>query len=106
MTEEATRKNTGPNDRAGEKYEIVVKSAPRLEWGLRCFAALVAEVVVAGGELVPGGERISVRERGSGETVAKFKQQFGSDGESAHKIKGHLRTLTVDEFEDKWIKAP
>lgn len=104
VTEGATRENTGPNDRAGEKYEIVVESAPQPEKALRWLGFLVAGVISQGTGFNPGGQRISFKNRATGETVETFKQGFGDDSDMVGHLMGELAQLSIAEFEDTWVR--
>lgn len=104
VTEGATVENTGPSDRASEKYEIVVESAPQPEKALRWLGFLVAGVISQGDGFNPGGQRISWKNRATGETVETFKRGFGDDTDMVGDLKGQLNKLSIAEFEDKWVK--
>lgn len=105
MTGDAGKETAGSLDKAGEKYEIVVKNAPQPEKALRWVGSLITGVVSQGAwGAIPGGQRISVKERTTGETVETFKQGFGNDHDVAGNLMGELTKLSVAEFEDKWVK--
>ena len=105
MTEEATHENTGPDDRASQRYEIVVTSAPIPERWLRWLGFLIIGIVTLGAAaVIPGGQRIRVKDRASGATVATLKQGFGNDDDVAAHLKGQLATLSVEEFENEWVE--
>ncbi|MDK1027017.1 MAG: hypothetical protein QGM49_06800, partial [Actinomycetota bacterium] len=104
--DEVPNNNTASAGRAGEKYEIVVKSAPVPKRWLRRLGSLAAGVVSQGTGFIPGGQRIRVKDRVSGETVAEFKQGFGNDVDVAGDLMGKLTRLSIEEFEDEFIPTP
>ena len=104
VTDGAPLENTGPNGRAGERYEIVVNSAPQPEKALRWLGFLVAGIISEGTGFSPGGQRISFKNRATGETVETFKQGFGDDSDMVGNLMGELTRLSITEFEDKWVK--
>ena len=92
------------NERASEKYEVIVESAPQPEKALRWIGFLVAGVISQGTGFNPGGQRISFTNRATGETVETFKQGFGDDSDMVGHLKGELATLSIAEFEAKWVE--
>lgn len=106
MAEEATRESSGPSDRAREKYEIVVASAPLFEQALRWFGFLIYGLVTQGDGIMPGGQRIRIKDRGSEAIVDEFTQGFGSSDDVASRLHRQLDTLSVDEFEHEYLRKP
>lgn len=104
MVSDAAAGSNRRDDRANVKYEVVVSSAPILERGVRALGTLAIGLVTQGDVgLIPGGQRVRVKVRPNGVTVAKFKQRFGDDDDWEARLNGELKSLSVDEFERKWI---
>ena len=106
MTEAALPGDTGPEDKAVHRYEVVETGAPLLELRLRMLGDLIAGLLLQGEVVTPGGERTKVKDRASGKTVLSFTRGFG-DGTSdmtAH-LNEQFATLSASEFEGKWLSS-
>ena len=106
VSEETSPDGPWPDDRAIHRYELVVARAPAVEKGLRWIGVLVVNLAVQDNIVVPGGDRVLIKDRASGSTVATFKQAWGDNFDWATHLSEQLTSLPTDQFERQWLSAP
>ena len=106
MSEEAAPDGPWPDDRAIHRYELVVARAPAVEKGLRWIGVLVVNLAVQDNIVVPGGDRVLIKDRARGSTAATFKQAWGDNFDWATHLSEQLASLPTDQFERQWLSAP
>lgn len=89
--------------RARDRYELQRNPAPLHGKWRRRLGQLVMLAVDLGP--VPGGAgRTLIVERATGEVIGDVKQPFGDDFYDS-RLEEDLLTLSVDEFEDRWLSS-
>jgi hypothetical protein len=72
---------------------------------LRWIGVLVVNLAVQDNIVVPGGDRVLIKDRASGSTVAAFKQAWGDNFDWATHLSEQLTSLPIDQFERQWLSA-
>lgn len=103
VPEETSIGDSSSGKTASDRYEVVVTKGPALARGLRWVGTLIWGIVSQGDVVHPGGDTIIVRDRRSTEPVATFVQSFGGGIDMAAHLKNELSTLTIEEFEVRWL---
>lgn len=98
--------------RAADRYEIAFERAQAPQRWFRSLGTLVANAAALFGgpsgpgatPSNPGGRRVKVVDRDSGEVVLEFVEQWGDDAQvSLSVVEADLESLSVSEFQSKWL---
>ena len=106
MADEGPSDAVWPDDRAIHRYEVVVERAPAVESGLRWVGVTILNLLVQEDVVVPGGDRIHVKDRVSGSILTTIKQGFGDSFDMAGHLNEQLTELSTVQFAQQWLTTP
>ena len=95
--------------RAVDHYEITVEAAPIPQRWFRSLATLAAHVAALFGApdpagVNPGGRRVKVLERSTGDVVLEFVKGHGDDTQvSLSLVQADLESVSLSDFQSRWL---
>lgn len=96
----------GVTDRAADRFELDVEDATSVGSKLRTFWLALVNVLLAGGAPAnPGGRKIHVLDRATGQRLLTHVESFGEDQSALGEMRRDLTSLSPEEFLDRWREA-